>query len=104
MAARNAANVLPEPVGAAISALRPAWMSGHARCCGSVGSRKRDSNQRSMAGWKTGKDILKNGGDLSKEGHPPRRRGAVHRLPHLVVLRRRAPPHTPPERAAPQPP
>ena len=34
MAARNAASVLPEPVGAAISTLRPAWISGHARSCG----------------------------------------------------------------------
>src|SRR5438132_1988857 len=100
MAARNAANVLPEPVGAAISALRPAWMSGHARCCGSVGSRKRDSNQRSMAGGKADNDILKYGEDLPKERHPPRRRDAVHGLPDLVVRRGRARRHTQPTRPA----
>src|SRR5256885_17036378 len=71
MAARNAANVLPEPVGAAIRALRPAWMSGHARCCGSVGSRKRDSNQRLMAGWKTGKHNPEKWGKFTQAGHPP---------------------------------
>ncbi len=52
MAARNAASVLPEPVGAAISVCRPAWISGQARACGSVGRPKRFSNQEATAGWK----------------------------------------------------
>ncbi len=50
IAARNAANVFPEPVGAAINAFRPAWIRGQACRCGSVGSRNRDPNQRPMAG------------------------------------------------------
>ncbi len=41
MAARKAASVLPEPVGAAIRVWRPAWISGQARACGSVGEPKR---------------------------------------------------------------
>src|SRR2546428_12045893 len=57
MAARKAANVLPEPVGAAISASRPPWMTGQARRCGSVGSRNRASNQRATAGWKPESDM-----------------------------------------------
>ena len=38
MAARNAASVLPEPVGAAISACCPDWITGQAWTCGSVGA------------------------------------------------------------------
>src|ERR1022692_1730364 len=51
IAARNAASVLPEPVGAAIRTFRPSWISGHARACGSVGAAKWLRNQRSTAGW-----------------------------------------------------
>ena len=38
MAARNAASVLPEPVGARISALSPAWISGQVSSWARVGS------------------------------------------------------------------
>ena len=38
IAAMNAASVLPEPVGAAISTLRPALISGHASACAGVGA------------------------------------------------------------------
>jgi hypothetical protein len=37
IAARNAASVLPEPVGAAIRTCRLDWISGQARTCGGVG-------------------------------------------------------------------
>src|SRR5437868_5521951 len=37
MQARNAANVLPDPVGAEMSVERPATMCGHPSSCGSVG-------------------------------------------------------------------
>src|SRR5216683_2886608 len=37
MQARNAANVLPEPVGAEIKVVRPARMCGQPNSCGSVG-------------------------------------------------------------------
>jgi hypothetical protein len=36
MAARNAASVLPEPVGAAINACSPLAMAGHASSCAGV--------------------------------------------------------------------
>src|SRR5882762_435385 len=52
IAERKAANVLPEPVGAAMSTSPPSWMTGQARLWGSVGSAKRLANQRSMTGWK----------------------------------------------------
>ena len=38
IAARNAASVLPDPVGAAINTCCPDWIAGHARICGSVGA------------------------------------------------------------------
>ena len=50
MAARNAASVLPEPVGAAISTWRPAWIAGHAFACAGVGAAKVRLNQRATAG------------------------------------------------------
>src|SRR5579884_3788234 len=52
MAARKAARVLPEPVGAAISTCRPACIAGHASACAAVGAAKRDANQSATAGWK----------------------------------------------------
>ena len=39
IAARKAASVLPEPVGAAISHVRPRWIAGHAARCAAVGPR-----------------------------------------------------------------
>ena len=50
IAARNAASVLPEPVGAAISTCRPAWIAGHACACAAVGAAKLRSNQAATAG------------------------------------------------------
>src|ERR1700676_3588918 len=52
MAARNAASVLPEPVGAATRVLRPATIEGQARTWGSVGVPNRERNQAATAGWK----------------------------------------------------
>ncbi len=52
MQTRNAASVLPDPVGAAISVCRPAAISVHPWACGSVGpAGNRRSNQVRMAGW-----------------------------------------------------
>jgi hypothetical protein len=51
-AERNAASVLPEPVGAAMSVCRPAWMAGQPSSCGGVGLPKRSTNQSRTAGWK----------------------------------------------------
>ena len=52
IAARNAASVLPEPVGAAMSVCRPARIAGQARVCGSVGAANARENQADTAGWK----------------------------------------------------
>src|SRR5688572_3467613 len=52
IAARNAASVLPDPVGAATSTFRPAWMCGQASACGSVAASKCLPNQAVTAGWK----------------------------------------------------
>ena len=41
IAARNAASVLPEPVGAAIRTFRPALIAGQASACAGVGAAKR---------------------------------------------------------------
>ncbi len=49
---RNAASVLPLPVGAQSSALRPAAISGQPRACTSVGSPSASPNQRRAAGEK----------------------------------------------------
>ena len=50
IAARKAAKVLPEPVGAAISVCRPALISGQASACAGVARAKRLSNQSATAG------------------------------------------------------
>src|ERR1700722_15661558 len=52
MQTRNAASVLPDPVGAAISVCRPAAISRQPPACGSVGpAGNRRSNQARTAGW-----------------------------------------------------
>src|SRR5262245_49117173 len=53
MQTRNAASVLPVPVGAAISVSRPRAIAGQPCACASVGpSGNRRSNQAPTAGWK----------------------------------------------------
>src|SRR5690349_9838487 len=99
MAARKAAKVFPDPVGAAIKAFLPAAVSGQARRCGSVGSRKRDSNQRAITGWKPDRDMIEIwrrfpevatglAAQYSLHGDPSRRRYALDGLTDLVVGRR----------------
>jgi pimeloyl-ACP methyl ester carboxylesterase len=52
MQTRNAASVLPDPVGAAISVCLPAAISCHPAACGSVGpAGNRRPNQARTAGW-----------------------------------------------------
>jgi len=58
IAARKAASVLPDPVGAAIRTLRPARMAGHASRCASVGCANVRSNQAVTAGWKICKGMV----------------------------------------------
>src|SRR5258708_38706983 len=57
MAERNAASVLPEPVGAAISAWPPDLIAGQASFCAAVGSAKLALNQAATAGWNVGSDV-----------------------------------------------
>src|SRR5215831_12024444 len=51
MADRNAASVLPEPVGAAIKVCRPDLIAGQASACGSVGAVNCFRNHSRTAGW-----------------------------------------------------
>src|SRR5271169_1671634 len=51
MADRNAANVLPDPVGAATKTCSPAASAGQARTCASVGASKVRENHAATAGW-----------------------------------------------------
>lgn len=50
MQIRNAANVLPDPVGAEIRVVRPARISGQPCSCGSVGVPKRTTNHSATSG------------------------------------------------------
>ena len=50
-AARKAASVLPEPVGAAMRVWRPALIAGQASACAGVGEAKLSANQFATAGW-----------------------------------------------------
>src|SRR5581483_9561756 len=52
MQTRNAANVLPEPVGAEMRASRPARITGQPWIWGSVGAPKRSVNHSAMRGSK----------------------------------------------------
>src|ERR1700749_3488512 len=58
IAARNAVSVLPDPVGAATSVSRPAWIAGQAADWASVGPEKVRRNQPETAGWKASMDTL----------------------------------------------
>jgi hypothetical protein len=49
---RNAASVLPLPVGARISVDSPRAIAGHPSCCGLVGSGNAALNHSRTAGWK----------------------------------------------------
>src|SRR5262245_38744924 len=51
-AIRNAARVLPEPVGAATRVSAPDRMLSHARRWTTVGSPRRSVNQRAIMGWR----------------------------------------------------
>ena len=53
IAARKAASVLPEPVGAAIRVWRPALIAGQASAWAGVGAAKLSANQAATAGWKS---------------------------------------------------
>ena len=52
IAQRNAASVLPDPVGAAMSVDSEAMMCGQAFFCAGEGASNRRSNHARVAGWK----------------------------------------------------
>src|SRR5579862_6534871 len=54
--ARNAASVLPDPVGAEINVVRPARMCGQPCSCGSVGVPKREINHSATRGCAQDRD------------------------------------------------
>src|SRR5579884_2993975 len=54
---RNAARVLPDPVGAAMRTSLPEAMAGQLRSWTSVGEWNRSRNQDSTTGWNGGIDI-----------------------------------------------
>ena len=61
IAERNAASVLPEPVGAAMSVCRPSRIGGQPSRCGGVGSPSRSLNQVWTAGWKGARSDIETG-------------------------------------------
>ena len=77
IAERKAASVLPEPVGAAIRALRCWEVTAQARFCASVGAGKRLLNHPATAGWK-----------------PERASGDIVELWHAGVAHRMSPRHS----------
>src|SRR5262245_30633540 len=77
MAARNAASVLPLPVGAAISAWLPAWIAGHASACAGVGAANVCRNQRATAGW-NGRGWLMAPAEYGKRARIRKQEGAAH--------------------------
>src|SRR5215216_1532401 len=54
---KNAASVLPDPVGAEIRTFSPEWIAGQARDCGSVAEPKCSANQSRTIGCKVFKGI-----------------------------------------------
>src|SRR5690606_40645746 len=71
MAERKAASVLPEPVGAAIRALRCFEVTAQARAWASGGAGKRLWNHPATAGWKlerASRDIRSEERRVGKEG------------------------------------
>jgi hypothetical protein len=70
IAARNAASVLPDPVGARSSVERPATIGGHPLACAAVGAAKDASNQRRTAGRKRSRGSTRRvTGTFSPFGH-----------------------------------
>src|SRR5256885_5137748 len=78
---RNAASVLPEPVGAMSSVLSPFLMTGQAWSCAGVGAGKEVRNHSRTAGWKAASASLPmERGYRSADGDRPRHRRPVGAL------------------------
>src|SRR5574341_883094 len=86
MAFRNAARVLPEPVGAAIRVWRPERMASQPWDWAGVGSPNRSANQRETAGWKVEGDTT----ELYSvnRDHTLKRRHRLPRLPQVPAVMR----------------
>ena len=70
IAARKAASVLPEPVGAAIRVWRPALIAGQASDWAGVGARKLSANHSPTAGWNSLGPAAFGRGRSAMEGAP----------------------------------
>src|SRR4029077_1430584 len=75
---RNAARVLPDPVGAMRSVLSPLLMTGQAWACAGVGAGNEVRNHSRTAGWNASSASLPTQrGHRSADGNLPRGRRAV---------------------------
>src|SRR5579875_2424686 len=98
MAYRNAASVLPEPVGAEMRTWSPEAIAGHACSWAAVGPAKAPSNHARVAGLKTSSDMGLRRLLRVHEGDPRRQPGRLaqrhdapprlHRVPDLGDVRR----------------
>src|SRR3989442_15606309 len=80
IAARNAARVLPEPVGAKTSVDSPRRIAAQARAWARVGAGKLSANHSSTAGWKRpGTGALGSGGAI-----PPRSARGTPERPTII--------------------
>ncbi len=70
MTGKNAANVLPVPVGEQMSVLRPASASGSAAACGGVGVQRCSSHHAATIGWSAANASCTIGSHFSF-GHQP---------------------------------
>src|SRR2546425_6745444 len=91
IAARNAASVLPDPVGAKTSGFSPFAIAGQASSCARVGDSKVVSNQARVAALKLASGSLptRNMLGVDKRKGPPRMAGLFSlcwRLRELVDL------------------
>ena len=81
MQMRNAARVLPEPVGAEMSTGLPSRMTGQPSSCGSVGVPKRRTNHSCTSGCAHSKEREQGGNQ-----EPGSLRDWGHRGEHLPIL------------------
>src|SRR3981081_338717 len=76
IAARNAARVLPEPVGARTRVLWPDAIAGQASSCARVGAAEELSNHSCVGGWKVARAPLPIKERVLARAIDPRPRGA----------------------------
>src|SRR4051812_24823101 len=91
IAARNAASVFPEPVGASTSTLSPSAIAGQASSCARVGVWNVASNQARVAGLKLASGSLPTRHDATSGPAVPHRyqdnKGGPPERAHLCLMR-----------------